>query len=219
MALYEHVPADEHVPGAPTHTCIIVVFSGHALEVGGVPVLEFRRFLATHFAGLHHMILTDPSRGMYHEGIVGVSTSVDGTTSWLRQKTAGFTRTVFMGVSAGGYAAILYGSLVPATRVIAFCAPTLLTARGRDDRYRDLVPWVTAAAATTSFLLYADPDHHPCDAHHASQSTRVTGECRRHCRVVLRRGCLKVSTLRDSGELLRIVNEAVAPDEGGGLVD
>ena len=60
----------------------------------------------------------------YLGDLTGIGKNINNTISFLKKKCAKYEKVIFMGVSAGGYAAILFGSLLNADAVISAEAQT-----------------------------------------------------------------------------------------------
>lgn len=93
------------------------------------PVFEFARSLDA--LGLRQVLVRDPYRLWYHRGVPGVGNDIGEVRECLAQIVAAVRprRTVTLGTSAGGYAAILFGLLLDADEVLAFAPQTRLTWR------------------------------------------------------------------------------------------
>lgn len=68
-----------------------------------------------------HIFVRDVFKQWYIEGINATINTPEKMEEWLRNETEG-CQVITVGSSAGGYAAVLYGSLLNATRVFAFDA-------------------------------------------------------------------------------------------------
>ena len=90
---------------------LILTFASFELNVAGIPRFEFFNFLNKHFKEYDHSFFIDKKYCWYNKGIEGYSNSVKSTVSYLENHIKDYKKVVFMGVSAGGYAAILYASL------------------------------------------------------------------------------------------------------------
>ena len=179
---------------------IIVAFGGYYNRVGGIPQFEFLNYLGQHFYDCDRVFYKDSSKSCYHNGIDGISRNIDETVEYLKTVIKGYSRVIFMGVSGGGYAAILFGSLLEITSVLAFIPQTLLLPDKYDPRYRDLK---TVINNVTRYCIYGDSSiTDPNDWHHI-----------RHCEnirsfpnvSVNNLPGLNLKTMRDSGELLTIL--------------
>lgn len=86
----------------------------------------------------HCIFLRDPHLCWYHKGMRGLGKDVDSSVKGLErlikdiQKTGLYT----MGPSAGGYAAILFGSLLKADAILSF-SPQVFLNRANRMRYKD----------------------------------------------------------------------------------
>lgn len=94
-----------------------------AKQFGQIPPFEFSNFLHQHFPNDEKHFYIDMNQCWYHKGIKGLSTTIDETISCLKNEIKTFEYVTFMGVSAGGYAAILFGSKLNVNTVIAFSPP------------------------------------------------------------------------------------------------
>lgn len=99
--------------------------SGHFITVFGSlgSVVTGRFELFPHLAGRRDTVLflRDPSGLYYHDGLDGLSNSIEESAEFLRYVIARFApeRTSFIGLSSGGYAAMLHALLVGADDVLA----------------------------------------------------------------------------------------------------
>lgn len=85
------------------------------------------------------VFVRDLDQLFYQRGVRGLGPTVDDVSEGLAHLVSRFERAVFVGQSAGGYAAILMGSLLGADEVIAFSPQTFLSSLQRrlhhDDRW------------------------------------------------------------------------------------
>lgn len=105
----------------------IVSFAGRKGMKGGIPTFEFSSIMSGIHA--HKIYLRDPHKIWYQKGIPGIGNDIDEIAEWLDAflNRCGARRTVFIGNSAGGYAALVLGALLSADRVHAFGPQTRLT--------------------------------------------------------------------------------------------
>jgi hypothetical protein len=183
---------------------LIVSFAGHGLKYGGVPKIEFANFLNQHFSHIDAQFYIDQSCQCYHHGMQDISTNIDETVEYLKIKFEGYERVICLGTSAGGYAAILFGSLLNVDSVIAFIPQTTLTSKDRDERYRNLMPVINT---TTKYHLFGDVnvlDKRNC--HHISHCENIAI----YPNVVLNRiHGVNLGTMKNSGKLYNIINGIV----------
>ena len=190
--------------GSPSDT-VIIAFSGYNDENRGPQrPFDFHNFLDTHFPHTDKMFFKDDKRHMYHHGPVGdcVETMVD----FIREEIIGYKTVVLVGVSSGGYAAILYGSLLDAShiRVLAFIPQTVLSAKSMteqnlDSRYADLLPHLSRS---TTYHVYGDTlrtqQTHVHSFHHCERISILP-----NIELIRNRG-IYLKRLRDTGELLQM---------------
>lgn len=148
-------------------TKLIVCFGGMALKMGGIPPFEFLNYLSNIYTNEYDLIFyIDKAQCWYHKGIDGITTNIDDTKIYLDDKIKKYNKVIFMGVSAGGYASILFGSLCKVHNVVSFIPRTKLI-NPINDTYRDLK---TVINATTQYLIYGDTNISDInDNHHISQ--------------------------------------------------
>ena len=184
---------------------LIVAFSGHAFKFGMIPVFEFYNFLNKHYPKYNKHFYIDTKLKHFHYGIQQISDSVETvetTVYYLRDKIKKYNKVVFMGVSSGGYAAILFGSLLNVTHVIAFIPQTILFGPNLDDKYRDLKLYINNI---TKYYLYGDPNiQNKLDCHHIFH-------CERLCEfpnVIITPvpDCTEMSKIKQSGQLFDIIS-------------
>lgn len=181
---------------------VIVAFSGNALKFGLIPVFEFYNFLNKHFPQYSKHFYIDTKIKHFHYGISNMSDSVESTVEYLRGKIQNYKNVVFMGVSSGGYAAILYGSLLNVSDVISFIPQTILRGEGFNDNYRNLKPYINNI---TNYHIYGDPCiKNKLDCHHMSHCYNIED----FDNVVIWGipHCVEMSTVRNSGQLFDIIS-------------
>lgn len=95
-------------------------------QVIGVPRAEFFKTLSG--SDRYNIIfLKDFNQAWYQCGLFGISDNVDDTVGYLKSIIPPSTkRLITLGSSSGGFAAILYGSLLGAEKTISFAPQTFL---------------------------------------------------------------------------------------------
>lgn len=139
----------------------IVCFGGNASRLGGIPPFEFFNYLSQTYNNSYDMIFyIDPDQWWYQKGIRGIADNIPDTASYIKKKIMGYKHVIFMGVSAGGYAAILFGSILNVSNVIAFIPQTDLSnvdfpqiKEFTDSSYSDLKSVINSS---TIYNLYGD---------------------------------------------------------------
>jgi hypothetical protein len=215
-----HVVLDLDQPGRS----LLVLFGGIA---GGVsmPVFEFFRMAADY--PVKKAFLRDPRRGWYQLGLPGVGETAADVRCLLDDVIArsGADRVVMAGASAGGFAALLFGTWCKADEVIAFSPQTFIDlenrSNARDGRWPEQIANLHAAipnrAATldligvlpgipgqTRYQVHVSNDD-PLDLLHAERIASHGVEVIVH----ERGGHRLVKTLRDRGVLQPLLLDAL----------
>lgn len=107
----------------PTATTTVFCFSGMAIATA-LPRREFYRSLVGSDANL--IFVKDYRECWYQRGLLGMSSNVEQTAILLRQLAPVDNKIAMTGTSAGGFAAILFGVLVGAHRIVAFAPQTII---------------------------------------------------------------------------------------------
>ena len=108
------------------NTELIISFAGNAVVYGGVPQLEFVNSLNKIYPNCDKLFYLDKTSRFYINGIQTISKSIEETTQYISSKIKDYKKVCFIGTSAGGYASILYGSLLNIDYVLAFKPQTNL---------------------------------------------------------------------------------------------
>jgi predicted esterase YcpF (UPF0227 family) len=182
---------------------LLVVFTGHPRIpgiTGRIPTYDFFKMIETHFHHVDCHYYIDIHFDSYHQGIKGISTNIEETVEYLRNEIRGYKNIIFIGVSAGGYAAIMFGSLLNITSVIAFIPQTFRRKPNINETYRDLAPHIND---TTNYYLYGDTSiTNVNDSHHISHCERIS----HHPNVFLeKKDKLNLRGMRDNEELREIL--------------
>jgi hypothetical protein len=184
---------------------IIISFGGAINKFGGIQPFEFLNFLNINFKNCDKYFYIDKKTNRYHYGIDGITNNIDETVEYLKNIIFPYKNVYFIGVSAGGYAAILFGSLLNITKIMAFIPPTLCNIindkRIFNQKYSDLLPLINN---TTLYFLYGDLSvKNINDSHHISHCQRLSI----FPNVFIKEyDFLNIVELRNNGELLKIFN-------------
>jgi hypothetical protein len=205
---------------------LLVLFGGIA---GGVSMPVFEFFRLTSGFPAKKAFLRDPRRGWYQLGIPGVGDSAADVRAFLSAviERARAERVVMAGASAGGFAALLFGSWCGADEVIAFSPQTFVDAENRrlagDSRWPeqidalhratngrsvilDLLDVLPVARGKTRYQLHVSTDD-PLDVFHAQ---RIGGRGGVEIFEHERGGHRLVKTLRDRGLLQPMLLQALS---------
>jgi tetratricopeptide (TPR) repeat protein len=160
VVTYPNMRIEALAPGKP----VVVAFS-HADQAPGT----FSQYKLAE--GAFNRVFVNTTRdSWYLDGIPGLGGSIEDAATALRTVVAALSPSeiVTIGVAAGGYAAIAFGCLIGAHRVLAFNAETLLMLPGslsaarlgkRDlGRWADLVPLVEAHPPTRIVAVAGESD-------------------------------------------------------------
>jgi hypothetical protein len=118
---------------------LLVAFGGIAAGIG-IPPFEFFRMVGE--LSVKKLFVRDLEQAWYHRGLLGIADDIRGAADYLAVQIAEqrVARTVFVGNSMGGYAAVLFGSLLRANVAHAFAPQTFLGKTSRmlylDRRWR-----------------------------------------------------------------------------------
>jgi hypothetical protein len=213
---------------ATESSTLLVLFGGIA---GGVSMPVFEFFRLTSGFPAKKAFLRDPRRGWYQLGIPGVGDSPADVHTFLSAAIARARaeRVVMAGASAGGFAALLFGSSCGADEVIAFSPQSFVDAENRrlagdsrwpeqidalhqalgaDDRPAtlDLLDVLPAAPGKTRYQVHVSTDD-PLDLFHAQ---RIAGHGGVEIFEHERGGHLLVKTLRNRGLLQPMLLQALS---------
>jgi hypothetical protein len=179
---------------------LFVSFSGYAKQYGGIPRFEFVNFFTKHFNEINRHFYVDTYKTCYHKGISGISNNIDETAEYLQNEIKDYKNVIFLGCSGGGYAAILFGSLLNVTSVVAFTPPTIRYDENIDEKYRDISKYINT---TTKYYLYGDLSvSNKKDPHHISHCQRIS----HYPNVfITKKHEINLKKMRDSGELYKIL--------------
>jgi hypothetical protein len=114
---------------------LVVAFGGIARQFGGIAAFELLRSL-DRFA-VKKAFLRDHAQAWYHRGVQGVGDDIESVADRLDQLTREVERTVMIGGSAGGYAALLFGALVETDATVHAFSPQTFISPELRARYRD----------------------------------------------------------------------------------
>jgi hypothetical protein len=183
---------------------LIISFAGYDRIFGGIPRFEFVNFMEKYFKNISRHFYIDKYLNSYHQGIHEITNNIDETIEYLRNEIKNYKNVICLGISCGGYAAILFGSLLNINYVLAFIPQTLRRNKNIDEKYRDISKFING---TTKYYLYgnlsvSDVTHY----HHISHCERIS----HHSNVFLiKKKYINLKEMRDTGELHAILNSLV----------
>lgn len=161
---------------------------------------NFFEWYHTRIAKAHkHIFLRDIFKQWYLKGINKTINSPDKLSIFLQKEVKGYSNVITIGSSAGGYAAILYGSLIGAQTVFTFnpqfeinsllersnetINPLVFRLKDRMNKWFDIVPFITPKTEIYYFYSKKSPwdkeqhNHIPpmCNLHQISFQTAHHG--------------------------------------------
>lgn len=187
---------------------LIVSFAGHAKMFGGIQKFEFVNFLEKHFKQFSLHFYVDKYVNSYHQGIFGITNDIDETVDYLKNEIKDYKNVVFLGVSSGGYAAILFGSLLNINYVLAFVPQTIRNDKSErvTEKYRDISKYINDV---TKYYVCGDTSiTDPNDCHHISHCDRIS----HHSNVFIeKKANFDLKKMRDNGDLYLILRKLTTP--------
>lgn len=152
---------------------VVVTFGGCGKAIGSILPFEFLNTMNKHFTDVDAYFYVDHNASWYNKGLLDMTSSIEETADLIRERVSPYKRKVFIGNSAGGYASLLFGSLLKAETVVSFIPQTSLThikktaprtfnVRNIDTEYMDIIPYMNK---TTDYHVYRRPSG-PQDALH-----------------------------------------------------
>lgn len=188
-----------------TKDILIVTFGGIAKKLDGILPFEFLNFLSKNMPKYDMQFYIDLHGQWYNKGLLGITTTIDETVEYLRTEIKDYKKVYFIGNSCGGYAAILFGSLLNITAVIAFAPQTKIYNKDADNKYKDIKPYINSK---TEYYLYGDLSYtDKTNMHNISHIEHISEF--RNVYTFRRRG-INLQKMRDSGELFRIINGVIS---------
>ncbi len=183
---------------------LIISFGGRAKEFGGILPFEFLNFLNKNFTEFDKHFYVDIHQVWYHKGIDGISSNIEETVAYLGSRIEKYKNVIFLGISAGGYAAILFGSLLNIQKVIAIVPQTYLHGDEFDERYTNLSQYINNK---TNYYIYGDEE--VADKNHAHHFSHCTNVDNAPNVLVIKKKGIDMRKMRDSGELLTMLKSVI----------
>lgn len=187
------------------HKLAIVAFGGIERRFGSIPPAEFLSFLKSLTDEADLYFFNDLDGVWYQRGIQGISKDIPSTVKVLKKKLNNYDRIIFMGFSSGGYAAILFGSILKVDKVIAFIPQTILTGGQKTDKkYHNLNKFINP---NTSYILYCECNgvryHHRIHCDNISYYPNVK---------VVNHSHIYLPDMKDNGTLQTLLKEELRED-------
>ena len=205
-----------------TSNLLLISFGGIANRLP-IPVFEFMKSLDQFKT--NKIFIRDFSQCWYTNGIRGVSNNPQDTIEYLKslKEKYGRNKCVFIGNSAGGYAALLYGQLLGDVEVHAFSPQTFVDSLHRwiywDKRWKTEIKNINREHKSVFDLkqvfknhpgknvnhhIYWDENHRLDNIH----AQRLKGSQVKHYKFS-EGGHSVIKQLRDSGQLEGLIGQAL----------
>lgn len=177
---------------------LIISFSSHAAPINGKRTFEFVNFLDANYSSYDKFFYIDMKNFCYQKGIENISTDVESTVLYLKDKIKDYEEVTIIGHSGGGYAAILFGSLLNVENVISITPPTILS-----DKYEgfDHLNLQEIINDKTNYYLVGDTNSEVYESHHIRHCENI--EMFSNVKVYRFRN-VDIREFRTSGKLLEI---------------
>jgi len=186
---------------------LVICFGGMALQFGQILPFEFLNYLSSIYTKNCDLIFfIDKHQCWYHKGIKDITNNIDETILYLNNiiKDGNYQKVIFMGVSAGGYGAILFGSLCNnVNHVISFIPQTIIK-NPINLNYSNLKNIINN---NTKYILYGDESVKDINSsHHISHCENI--ECFTNVKIIRNNSC-NLKELRDNGFIKNIIDDII----------
>ena len=183
---------------------LIICFGGMTLSSLQLPPFEFLTHLSSMYKTNSDLFFfIDRHRCWYHKGIKDITNNIFETVLYLNKiiEDGNYEKVIFMGISAGGYAAILFGSLCNVSNVIAFIPQTIL----KNPINVNFSNLKTIINKKTNYILYGDLSvSNVDDNHHISHCENL--DCFPNVKILKNKKC-NLKELRDGGFIKTTIDE------------
>ena len=182
---------------------LIICFSGQGQGYGNLPRYEFVNFLNKYYPHVTKQYYLDKTCKWYHSGINQETQNIIESIDFLKNQIKNYTKhkVIFIGSSSGGYAAILFGSLLNVDTVIAFRPQTIIN---EAYEYNDLKKIINS---TTQYYIYGDPNCN--EYYHNISHCENINKLNRNNVYLTKIPDLDLRTLRNNGELLQLFKSII----------
>ena len=108
------------------HRDLYIFFGGIR---AGIQIPPFEFYRASNILNEHKLFIRDLDQSWYHAGLRGITRDIQQTADFLRREIAQLEpqRTVFIGNSMGGFAAILFATMLDTGSAVAFSPQTFIS--------------------------------------------------------------------------------------------
>ena len=189
------------------HKILIICFGGMALQFGGIIPFEFLNYLSSIYLDRSDLyFFVDKNQCWYHKGFKDITNNIDETVLYINNiiTNGNYEKVLFMGVSAGGYAAILFGSLCNNVNNIISFIPQTIIKNPINSNYTNLKNVINK---NTNYLLYGDKSvQNKNDGHHISHCENL--EHFPNVKIIKSENCI-LKNLRDNGHIKTLIDSVI----------
>ena len=182
---------------------LIICFGGMKLKMYGILPFEFLNYLSkTYENEVDLYFFVDRHQCWYHKGFEGITSNINDTIEYLNKIiiNGNYNKVIFMGISAGGYASILFGSLCNVSNVVSFIPVNNIT-NPINLKYKNLNNVINK---TTKYLIYGDSNFNDNDIHNIKQYKKLESFSNVTIEIKNR---LSMKIMRDKGEIKEIIDK------------
>ena len=132
---------------------LFIIFGGYVHKIVEQRRLVFINFLKD--SGCDIIFLRDFENSWYHFGVSNVGEDIDVVAKYLKNVSKEYETVITWGSSMGGYASILFGSLIGTDMCFSFSPQTYIDQKNRDafgDRLYEQKSKVCAASKTPQYF-------------------------------------------------------------------
>jgi hypothetical protein len=187
---------------------IIIAFGGMISQFGLIPPFEFLQYLSSLYTTQCDLyFFKDLYQCWYHKGFYNITNNIEESVTYLNDiiKKGNYDKVILMGVSSGGYAAILFGSLcINVTHVISFVPQTILhnPIHSEYSNLRDKL------SSSVMYIIYGDISIMNINhRHHISHCENI--ESHSNVTVIKNENNSNVKMLRDNGTIKKIIDDII----------
>lgn len=186
---------------------LLLCFGGLALQFGGILPFEFLNYLSSIYKNNCDLIFfIDNHQCWYHKGIKDITNNIDETILYLNNiiKDGNYQKVIFMGTSAGGYGAILFGSMCNnVNHVISFIPQTIIK-NPINLNYSNLKNIINK---NTKYILYGNKGiKDKNNLHHILHCENI--ECFTNVKIIKNNNC-NLKELRDNGFIKNTIDDII----------
>ena len=120
---------------------LIITFGGIANGIGS-PIFEFKNLLKENI-DCHKIFIKDSNQSWYHKGANGLGNNINELKNDIEKliEKINYSEIITIGASMGGYASLLFGSLLKVNSIISFVPQTFIDKETRkkhkDNRWSE----------------------------------------------------------------------------------